>query len=162
MRIGTGGRPRRFRGGFGDLRRRLAHSQAIRTPVSTQARLYPLLWLSFWLSFRQNLAGMDGNRTHPGRLSSAPQTVLKTAGVPSITVPSSPLPFSRKYRLSTILRCRTPTSADLAVILAVMKLLDGPPARRARRARPREIQIFEDCAHARSTRTSRPSTRRLS
>ncbi len=25
-------------------------------------------------------AGMDGNRTHPGRLSSAPQTVLKTAG----------------------------------------------------------------------------------
>src|SRR5260370_39994173 len=23
---------------------------------------------------------MDGNRTHPGRLSSAPQTVLKTAG----------------------------------------------------------------------------------
>jgi hypothetical protein len=26
------------------------------------------------------VAGMDGNRTHPGRLSSAPQTVLKTAG----------------------------------------------------------------------------------
>ena len=25
------------------------------------------------------LAGMDGNRTHPGRLNSAPQTVLKTA-----------------------------------------------------------------------------------
>jgi len=25
------------------------------------------------------MAGMDGNRTHPGRLSSAPQTVLKTA-----------------------------------------------------------------------------------
>jgi len=27
------------------------------------------------------LAGMDGNRSHPGRLSSAPQTVLKTHGV---------------------------------------------------------------------------------
>ena len=27
----------------------------------------------------RNLAGMDGNRTHPGRLNSAPQTVLKTA-----------------------------------------------------------------------------------
>ncbi len=25
------------------------------------------------------MAGMDGNRTHPGRLNSAPQTVLKTA-----------------------------------------------------------------------------------
>src|SRR6266481_1826797 len=36
------------------------------------------------------LAGMDGNRTHPGRLSSAPQTVLKTAGkhpVASVQVP---------------------------------------------------------------------------
>ena len=32
------------------------------------------------VSFRQELAGMDENRTHPGRLSSAPQTVLKTAG----------------------------------------------------------------------------------
>src|SRR5258708_7526560 len=37
-------------------------------------------WLSSWLSSPGNLAGMDGNRTHPGRLSSAPQTVLKTAG----------------------------------------------------------------------------------
>ena len=26
----------------------------------------------------QTMAGMDGNRTHPGRLNSAPQTVLKT------------------------------------------------------------------------------------
>src|SRR6266516_2018414 len=39
-----------------------------------------LRWLSFWLSRRWKLAGMDGNRTHPGRLNSAPQTVLKTAG----------------------------------------------------------------------------------
>ena len=27
------------------------------------------------------LAGMDENRTHPGRINSAPQTVLKTLGV---------------------------------------------------------------------------------
>src|SRR5438876_4583511 len=40
----------------------------------------PPVWLSYWLSFRQYVAGMDGNRTHPGRLNSAPQTVLKTAG----------------------------------------------------------------------------------
>ncbi len=31
-----------------------------------------------WLLLPQKVAGMDGNRTHPGRLSSAPQTVLKT------------------------------------------------------------------------------------
>src|SRR5262249_17776615 len=29
---------------------------------------------------KKPLAGMDGNRTHLGRLSTAPQTVLKTAG----------------------------------------------------------------------------------
>jgi hypothetical protein len=33
-----------------------------------------------------HVAGMDGNRTHPGRLSSAPQTVLKTACLPSMDV----------------------------------------------------------------------------
>ncbi len=33
------------------------------------------------------LAGMDGNRTHPGRLNSAPQTVLKTAGLVSAGIP---------------------------------------------------------------------------
>src|SRR5438105_13915354 len=32
-----------------------------------------------WLSRAPALAGMDGNRTNPGRLNSAPQTVLKTA-----------------------------------------------------------------------------------
>jgi len=36
---------------------------------------------------------MDGNRTHPGRLSSAPQTVLKTAGLASTTVRKRPLQF---------------------------------------------------------------------
>ena len=35
------------------------------------------------------LGGMDGNRTHPGRLSSAPQTVLRTAGLVSATVQRS-------------------------------------------------------------------------
>jgi hypothetical protein len=44
------------------------------------------LWLSSWLSSRARLAGMDGNRTHPGRLNSTPQTVLKTAGLMSRTV----------------------------------------------------------------------------
>jgi hypothetical protein len=30
--------------------------------------------------------GMDGNRTHPGRLNSAPQTVLKTVSLTSAGV----------------------------------------------------------------------------
>jgi len=41
----------------------------------------------------QKLAGMDGNRTHPGRLSSAPQTVLKTAGRVLVAVPRRPPEF---------------------------------------------------------------------
>jgi hypothetical protein len=36
------------------------------------------------------LAEMDGNRTHPGRLSSAPQTVLKTAFLSSASVRQRP------------------------------------------------------------------------
>src|SRR5207248_6145471 len=36
--------------------------------------------LPSWLSAIQNLAGMDGNRTHSGRVIGARQTVLKTAG----------------------------------------------------------------------------------
>ena len=39
-----------------------------------------LRWLSSWLSSAAEMAGMDGNRTHPGRVIGAPQTVLKTAG----------------------------------------------------------------------------------
>src|SRR5713226_2742287 len=46
------------------------------------------------------LAGMDGNRTHPGRLSSAPQTVLKTAGLASAAVHRRPRQLSRKRRQS--------------------------------------------------------------
>ena len=34
----------------------------------------------------ESVAGMDENRTHPGRLNSAPQTVLKTAGSVSANV----------------------------------------------------------------------------
>jgi hypothetical protein len=49
-----------------------------------------LLRLSSWLSFDQDLAGMDGNRTHPGRLSSAPHTVLKTAFLSSVSVHQCP------------------------------------------------------------------------
>src|SRR6266567_6639343 len=49
-----------------------------------------LLWLSSWLSSARHLAGMDGNRTHPGPLSSAPRTVLKTAGLPSGAVHQPP------------------------------------------------------------------------
>src|SRR6266849_3434653 len=66
------------------------------------------------------MAGMDGNRTHPGRLSSAPQTVLKTARLASGSVHERMLPFGCKPRLSTIVRCRPQRSADLAVILAVI------------------------------------------
>jgi hypothetical protein len=36
------------------------------------------------------MAGMDGNRTHPGRLNSAPQTVLKTAFLTSAIVRQRP------------------------------------------------------------------------
>ena len=53
----------------------------------------PLLWLSSWLSSSRDLAGMDENRTHPGRLNSAPQTVLKTAGLASAKVHRRPSLF---------------------------------------------------------------------
>src|SRR5207248_9521797 len=58
---------------------RLGRTSCDDPPPSVSACRRPLLWLSAWLSQRPNLAGMDGNRTHPGRLNSAPQTVLKTA-----------------------------------------------------------------------------------
>src|SRR5487761_109123 len=41
--------------------------------------------------------GIDGNRTHPGRLRSAPQTVLKAAGVASMTVHQLRLQIRRTY-----------------------------------------------------------------
>jgi hypothetical protein len=69
--------------------------------MRTEVRWYPLLWLSTWLSRRQKLAGMDGNRTHPGRLSSAPQTVLKTAFSSSNGVRRRPLQIENGPREST-------------------------------------------------------------
>jgi hypothetical protein len=66
------------------------------------------------------VAGMDGNRTHPGRLSSAPQTVLKTAGLPSRAVRYRALQFGRSHPWSAIVRRRPLKSAGLAVILAVI------------------------------------------
>src|SRR6266481_8820895 len=65
------------------------------------------------------VAGMDGNRTHPGRLSSAPQTVLKTAGLRSTDVRQRPQQFSRMRRQSMNVRIHPPLSAALAVFLAV-------------------------------------------
>jgi hypothetical protein len=62
---------------------------------------------------------MDGNRTHPGRLSSAPQTVLKTAGLRSVTVRAHPRPFGRKVRQSALVHFGPPLSVSLAVYLAV-------------------------------------------
>jgi hypothetical protein len=60
----------------------LADSTAVRNGVGEPAFTAPLRRRSvLWLSSQRKVAGMDGNRTHPGRLSSAPQTVLKTAGL---------------------------------------------------------------------------------
>jgi hypothetical protein len=49
---------------------------------------------------------MDGNRTHPGRLSSAPQTVLKTAGRGPMTIHQRSHKFSRMHSFSVIVRHR--------------------------------------------------------
>src|SRR5712692_5121212 len=77
-----------------------------------------------------NLAGMDGNRTHPGRLSSAPQTVLKTAGLPSIDVHRGPLQFDRTPSDSRTVRLCPAVSVTLAVFLAVIdELLIAPGLR---------------------------------
>src|SRR5216684_1236917 len=65
------------------------------------------------------VAGMDGNRTHPGRLSSAPQTVLKTAGLASRDVHPRPLKLNQGHRQSAAFRSCPQSSARLAVILAV-------------------------------------------
>ena len=80
------------------------------------------VWLSFWLSLRRTLAGMDGNRTHPGRLNSAPQTVLKTASLKSALVHERALEFGRSVQESLIVRLRPQSSAGLAVSLAVEEL----------------------------------------
>jgi hypothetical protein len=60
-----------------------------------------------------------GNRTHPGRLSSAPQTVLKTAFSSSNGVRRRPLQIENGPRESTDIHGRPSSSAKLAVSLAV-------------------------------------------
>jgi hypothetical protein len=76
-------------------------------------------WLSSWLSSPRKVAGMDGNRTHPGRLNSAPQTVLKTAGLPSTDVHRGPLQFDRTPSDTRTVRHCPLVSVKLAVFLAV-------------------------------------------
>jgi hypothetical protein len=68
------------------------------------------------------VAGMDGNRTHPGRLSSAPRTVLKTAGLSSTDVQRRPPQFGRASSDSMIIRTCPLLSVKLAVFLAVVAL----------------------------------------
>ena len=77
------------------------------------------VWLSTWLSSTPNLAGMDGNRTHPGRLSSAPQTVLKTAGLASTAVHQRPPEFGYYLADSKVVRPLPQLYSKSAVILAV-------------------------------------------
>src|SRR5439155_20645744 len=67
----------------------------------------------------ESLAGMDGNRTHPGRLSSAPQTVLKTADCVCATVCLGAYTFDWLSRDSARVRVRPRKSMKLAVNLAV-------------------------------------------
>ena len=98
-----------------------------RSPLQpAKVRSRSLRWPSSWLPRVGKLAGMDGNRTHPGRLSSAPQTVLKTAGLPSTDVRQGAHTFSYARSQSVIVRDGPQPSAGLAVILAVVDRSDGP------------------------------------
>jgi hypothetical protein len=58
---------------------------------------------------------MDGNRTHPGRLNSAPQTVLKTAFLKSMGVGDRPHQMVIHASESADVRCRLPMSNRMAV-----------------------------------------------
>src|SRR5579864_739296 len=69
---------------------------------------------------------MDGNRTHPGRLNSAPQTVLKTAFLTSAAVRRRPPPIKPAHHASADVHQRALRCAKLAVILAVRGLTRGP------------------------------------
>ena len=60
----------------------------------------------------RNLAGMDGNRIHRGRLNSAPQTVLKTAFLRSIDVRERPLRIEISELKSAKMRNRAPMSTS--------------------------------------------------
>jgi len=85
------------------------------------------------LKARCKLAGMDGNRTHPGRLSSAPQTVLKAAFLPSGNVRQRPRKMRSQQPASADVRWRLPTSDRMAVTLAVRSARPSPATRLAAR-----------------------------
>ena len=69
---------------------------------------------------------MDENRTHPGRLNSAPQTVLKTAGHVPRGVQRRPSKLESLCHESADIHDRPPTSVLLAVFLAVTITVDDP------------------------------------
>src|SRR5207245_364539 len=94
-------------------------TQLVRPKAFAGACKRPRPWLSSWLSWQPNLAGMDGNRTHPGRLNSAPQTVLKTADCVCATVCLGAYTFDWLSRDSARVRVRPRKSMKLAVNLAV-------------------------------------------
>ncbi len=73
------------------------------------------------------MAGMDGNRTHPGRLRSAPQTVLKTAGSVSANVHQRPSEFNLGRSNSVPVQGRPLSSAVSAVILDLVPALEAIP-----------------------------------
>ncbi len=65
-------------------------------------------------------SGGDGWESNPPRTPhSAPQTVLKTAGLPSTAVQGGPLEFDHAASDSRIVLLRPPVSVELAVLLAV-------------------------------------------
>ncbi len=81
----------------------------------------PLRWLSSWLSFGRLEAtfGADGWESHhPGRVIGAPQTVLKTAGLPSTHVRQGPLSSVARGSDSSSVRLCLPRVMELAVVLA--------------------------------------------
>jgi len=84
---------------------------------------------------------MDGNRTHPGRLSSAPQTVLKTAGgtsprtspaAESYSVSGMPMPSTPRgsaWRVSS--PTRNPSTRSTDVVPAIVATSVGSGERKA-------------------------------
>src|SRR5579864_9658076 len=86
---------------------------------------------------------MDGNRTHPGRVIGAPQTVLKTAGRSSMTVRSRVPKFGSDDHQCATVRTHPPSFAGLAVFLAVIDPPCAPAwstwvAKRAGSTEPRQ------------------------
>jgi len=89
---------------------------------------------------------MDENRTHQGRLNSAPQTVLKNAVLPSTYVHTGPPRIDRAPEDSRIVRLCPPVSVELAVFLAVSCL--RAPARVSRHYSPGRKATRAGCRFA--------------